>query len=167
MFEFVLFALGGLVALTLVIVVLIAFVYAMMFVFMRAIPDLAQSKTNMQIRRYVSRLKKEGFAPTVEYVGLGRAIAVDPKSNRVFLANNKAMKLYEVNQLSKIETESTSDKMVYVMRITVRDLENPYFEIKEVLSSKRLRQIESLLSVMREPIPTAIQHSTRSPNARE
>jgi len=154
-----LFIIGGVLTFLLVLVGLL---YGVFFLSAKAIPDLLQSKTHARIRASLLALKENGFAPTMEYVGLGTAIAVDPKSKQVFLANNRAMKLYDVSQITRIETNIKSDQIVDTIRFTIRDLENPYYEVKQAINSKKLREIDSLLSIIREPAPSEAR-STRPP----
>jgi hypothetical protein len=80
-------------------------------------------------------------------------VVIDGPGKRIFLANDKAMKLYSIDDVIKVESQFKADQYqpYTAIRITVRDLESPLFEIRGNGDISKLREIDSLLSVMREP----------------
>jgi hypothetical protein len=109
---------------------------------------------NRRIRKSLSDLQSKGFNADYRYVSSGNAIAVDISSRSLFLANKKASNVYSIEDVLEIKSEFTKSSGFESadIRITVRDLHNPCYEIKtEVFGVYKLKQIDSLLAVLREP----------------
>ena len=107
--------------------------------------------TNVRIRKRIVELMASGFAPPLAHIYGGAGVAVDGAGKRVFLANAKVMKLYGIEDVINVESDFADEfpPKTSAIRLWVRDLESPFFEIKDMTSTK-LRQIDSLLSVMLE-----------------
>jgi len=125
--------------------------YVRVFSWVGELPYLRQ---NRRILRRVEELKASGFAPSLQYVQKGKGVVIDGPGRRIFLANDKAMKLYSIEDVIKVETDFKMDQChpYTAIRITVRYLQRPLFEIQAIGKDiSKLREIDSLLSVMREP----------------
>lgn len=113
--------------------------------------ELPNIPRNLRIRKRLSELNASGFVPTLQHIYGGAGVAVDGVGKRVFLANAKAMKLYNIEDVIKVECDFSNAPFWSIIRLTVRDLEDSFFEIKAMLmTSRKLRPIDSLLSVMLE-----------------
>ena len=141
--------LGGIIAFCFVLAYVLN---AYMWTFQR-IDDLLYLRQNRRILKRLEELKASGFAPTLQHVRSGNAVVIDGPGKRIFLANDKAMKLYSIDDVIKVESQFKADQYqpYTAIRITVRDLESPLFEIRGNGDISKLRDIDSLLSVMREP----------------
>jgi len=146
------YVLAALVGITAFAVFLWYFIYAYMWAWLR-IAELPYLRQNRRILNRLEELKASGFAPTLQHVRSGNAVVIDGPGKRIFLANEKAMKLYSIDDVTKVETQFKPDQYqpYTAIRITVRDLESPLFEILGNGDTSKLREIDSLLSVMREP----------------
>lgn len=131
---------------------LVYVLYAYTWGFSR-IDELLYLRQNRRILKRLKELKTSGFAPTLQYVHWGKGVVIDGPGRRIFLANDKAMKLYSIDDVIKVESDFKFDQThpYTAMRITVRDLESPLFEIQGNEHTSKLREIDSLLLVMREP----------------
>jgi hypothetical protein len=77
---------------------------------------------------------------------------LDVTNGRVFLANRRGEKVYDVKDVTNVESDYKKDQyqLTGVLRLTVRDLTNPLFEIPAALNGlTKLREIESALSLLR------------------
>lgn len=116
--------------------------------------ELPHVPRNILIRKCLSKIKGPGFAPTHQFIYSGSGVAVDGAKKRLFLANSKSMNIYSIEDVTKVEADFNEGqyKLTGVIRITVRNYENPLFEIRgQTFNLTRLRQIDSLLSILREP----------------
>jgi DNA-binding beta-propeller fold protein YncE len=107
--------------------------------------------TNVRIRERIVKLMASGFAPTLAQIYGGAGVAVDDAGKRVFLANAKVMKLYGIEDVINVESDFADEfpPKASAIRLWVRDLESTFFGITDMTSTK-LREIDSLLSVMLE-----------------
>jgi hypothetical protein len=113
------------------------------------IMELPHIPANRRIRERLSELMAAGFAPTHQYIHAGSGVAVDGTQKRIFLANARGMKLYDIADVTKVESDYGEHN---VLRFTVRDLNNPLFEVRGRAMSKatRMREIDSLVSIIRQ-----------------
>src|SRR5262249_15321852 len=136
----------ALVALLFVIIIVLTITLAWVF-------ELPYVPQNMRIRRRLAALKTPTtFLPTHEYIGWGTGIAVDGARKQIFLANATKMNIYGIDDLLEVEKDFKEEqhKFAYHIRITVKDVESPLFELTAALVPSKLRPIASLLSVLRE-----------------
>lgn len=118
---------------------LIAFlILFVLFLLGWAINSLPALPRTIRIRRRLKELRATGFAPTQEFVGAGVAIALDSRKRKIFLANKRAMKLFDLEDIKKIETNFKADQfgISSAMYITVQDLESPFFVITAAFTNK-------------------------------
>jgi len=113
---------------------------------------------NFGHHKYLKGLEQSGFHPSQKYIRFGYGAAVDGNARKLFVATGSTRKLYDIADIQNVEGEFQKDQyhIESTLRITVRDLSTPLFEIKSYLSDGKLRSIYSLLAVLREekPVPT-------------
>jgi hypothetical protein len=146
--EFVALGFGALLLLVIVPTVgIVVLLWTTMSIFQ--IPSVPQ---NNFIRKRLAELSGPNFVSTFQYIRGGAGIASDVTRKRVFLANQRGNKIYDMQDVTEVQPDFKTSQygISGVLRLTVRDLENPLFEISGAFNGlTRLREIESAMSLMR------------------
>lgn len=101
------------------------------------------------------------FKPRFRYVRGTGAIALDPDSRKVFLADGRYRKFYDVAERRRVDLEKSDEGLT--LRVAVNDLQHPLFEVPAfMLGGKQLREIESALSILQAGKRTKVKRGKRA-----
>jgi hypothetical protein len=92
---------GGMILLgAIIIAISIAIIF--LVIWMLGLPNIPM---NERIRKRLSELKSTGFTSTYEHIRGGAGVAVDGSKKQVFLANAQGMTLYNIADVTKVESQ--------------------------------------------------------------